>query len=134
MEIQPRFYFYLFCRPFVSSNTKVWSCIDTNDNSAGNPWGCHIIISLGYLVALAITVPMGYFNLDDNMIVQVVAFGLTVSCWIMWLVASFFSDTFSSAEWSLPPITSGTPYSSQVRFGILVDVFKHYCKTVIGTS
>jgi hypothetical protein len=50
---------------------QVWSCVDTNNVDGGNPWGCHVVITMGYLVALAITVPMGVYNLDDNMIVQV---------------------------------------------------------------
>ena len=50
---------------------QAWSCIDTNDVSQGNAWGCHVILTMGYLVALVLTLPMGYFNLDDNMIIQV---------------------------------------------------------------
>lgn len=56
----------------LSASTDFWSCLDTNDvTGSGNGWGCHVILSMGYIVALAITLPMGYFNLDDNMIVQV---------------------------------------------------------------
>ena len=55
----------------VDGSTSFWTCQDTNNIGLGNPWGCHLVLSMGFLVALAITVPMGYFNLDDNMIVQV---------------------------------------------------------------
>lgn len=72
---------------------------------------------MGYLVALVITVPMGYFNLDDNMIVQVVAFCLTLLCWLVWLVACFFSDTFQHGDYSLPAVASGNPWNSQVCRG-----------------
>lgn len=82
---------------------------------AGNPWGCHVVLTMGYLTAMLITVPMGYFNLDDNMIVQVVSFILTVGCWGMWLVACFFSDAFATPSgWYLPAVNTGNAWSSQV--------------------
>ena len=74
---------------------------------------------MGYLVALVITVPMGYFNLDDNMIVQVVAFVLTVACWLIWLVAAFFSDEFGKdGDYSIPAVASGHAWTSQVGRGV----------------
>eukprot|EP00050_Salpingoeca_kvevrii_P022729 m.131288 g.131288 ORF g.131288 m.131288 type:complete len:345 (+) comp9808_c0_seq1:645-1679(+) len=54
------------------------------------------------------TVPMGIYNLDDNMIIQVGAFALTFVCWGIWLVACFFSDNLST----LPAVNTG-PYGSQ---------------------
>lgn len=29
------------------------------------------VLSLGFMVTLVMVIPMGYFNLDDNMIVQI---------------------------------------------------------------
>ena len=60
----------------LPESTAFWSCINTGGapnfvaSGTGNPWGCHVIVSLGFLVTLCITLPMGYFNLDDNMIIQ----------------------------------------------------------------
>eukprot|EP00730_Choanoeca_flexa_P018280 TRINITY_DN8881_c0_g1_i4.p1 TRINITY_DN8881_c0_g1~~TRINITY_DN8881_c0_g1_i4.p1 ORF type:complete len:575 (+),score=100.50 TRINITY_DN8881_c0_g1_i4:157-1881(+) len=94
--------------------TQAWSCIDTNDVSNGNAWGCHVILTMGYLVALVLTLPMGYFNLDDNMIVQVVAFVITFLCWVVWLVGCFFSDSFDHGDaWVIPAIASGHEWNSQ---------------------
>eukprot|EP00045_Choanoeca_perplexa_P005989 m.50187 g.50187 ORF g.50187 m.50187 type:complete len:387 (-) comp13400_c0_seq1:487-1647(-) len=92
----------------------IWSCIDTNDVSHGNAWGCHIVLTMGYLVALVLTLPMGYFNLDDNMVIQVIAFVITFLCWLVWLGGCFFSDTFNHGdEWVIPAIASGNAWNSQ---------------------
>ena len=29
---------------------------------AGNPWGCHIVLTAGFMVTFLITLPMGYFK------------------------------------------------------------------------
>ncbi|EDQ86967.1 uncharacterized protein MONBRDRAFT_27795 [Monosiga brevicollis MX1] len=60
-----------FANASLPAATEFWSCIDTNHVDVdGNAWGCHVVLTAGYLFALLLTVPMGYFNLDDNMIVQ----------------------------------------------------------------
>lgn len=43
------------------------------------------VLSLGFMVTLLMVIPMGYFNLDDNMIIQIVCFILTLSIWIGWI-------------------------------------------------
>lgn len=35
-----------------------------------SPFGKAVVLSLGYVVTLVVTVPLGLFNLDDNIIVQ----------------------------------------------------------------
>lgn len=35
------------------------------------PFGDIYLISLGIVVTLALVIPMGYFNLDDNIIIQI---------------------------------------------------------------
>lgn len=97
----------------VLESVRFWSCQDTNDVSGGNPWGCHVVLSMGYLVALVIALPMGYFNLDDNMVIQVGAFVLTLVCWGLWIVACFLSPTFASGDWAVPAIASGHSWTSQ---------------------
>eukprot|EP01094_Clydonella_sp_ATCC50884_P006758 TRINITY_DN1594_c0_g2_i1.p1 TRINITY_DN1594_c0_g2~~TRINITY_DN1594_c0_g2_i1.p1 ORF type:complete len:412 (-),score=121.43 TRINITY_DN1594_c0_g2_i1:1068-2303(-) len=49
-----------------------------------------VVISLGFLIVLIVTVPLGYFNLDDNMIVQQGAFLLAFAIVIQWIVEFFF--------------------------------------------
>ncbi|EGD79867.1 hypothetical protein PTSG_10151 [Salpingoeca rosetta] len=110
----------------LHESVKGWSCIDTNDIESGNAWGCHLIVSMGFLVALAIAIPMGYFKLDDNMIVQKVAFVLTLLCWLVWLVACFFSSEFGSGgDWHIPAVTDASlSYTSQA--GVLGTILFNF--------
>lgn len=98
----------------VPHSTDIWTCVD-QDTLGGdnNPWGCHLLISAGFLVTLIMAVPAGYFNLDDNMIIQVVAFVLTVAIWIFWLVVCFYSPAVE--HWSLPMINDDPNYGSQAN-------------------
>jgi len=105
-----------------ASSLEFVSCIDSNDVSNGNPWGCHVVLSAGFVVALAITVPMGIFNLDDNMIVQVVAFVLTVVCWIIWFIAYFFAR--DDGQWTLDAVATGRSWNSQA--GVLGNVLFNF--------
>jgi hypothetical protein len=59
-----------------------------------------VVVTLGFMVTFLITVPMGYLNLDDNMIIQVVAFVLTLGCWFVWIVAALHSPAFSGGAWT----------------------------------
>jgi len=39
----------------MSAGKTFWSCIDMDtlqSNNTDNPWGCHVVISLGFLVTL----------------------------------------------------------------------------------
>jgi hypothetical protein len=86
------------------------------------------VISAGFALALVITVPMGIFNLDDNMIIQSVAFVITIVCWIIWFVACFFSESFSDANgthnWTIPAIKSGESWTSQA--GVLGNILFNF--------
>jgi len=76
----------------VAASTEFFACIDTNDIAVGNPWGCHIVLTLGFIVVASMAIPCGVYNLDDNMIIQQIAFWLTMSCWGIWVIASFTND------------------------------------------
>eukprot|EP01059_Diplonema_ambulator_P033154 TRINITY_DN6806_c0_g1_i1.p1 TRINITY_DN6806_c0_g1~~TRINITY_DN6806_c0_g1_i1.p1 ORF type:complete len:571 (+),score=130.81 TRINITY_DN6806_c0_g1_i1:51-1715(+) len=94
--------------------TKFWSCIDTNNLNDGNAWGCHCIISLGFLVSLVSTLPMGMWNLEENIVIQVAAFVITVVCWLVWFLIALFSENFKHDSWQIPAVTdSSNSYSSQ---------------------
>merc|ERR1712072_53826 len=63
----------------VSGSTDFFSCVDTqNTDVHGHPWGCHVVLSLGFVLTAAMAIPCGMYNLDDNMIVQQVAFWCTI--------------------------------------------------------
>ena len=92
-----------------------------------NPWGCHAVLSVGFVLALVITLPMGIFNLDDNMAIQSGAFVITLLCWLVWFVACFFSDSFSpgsNSSWTIPAIKSGADYTSQA--GVLGTILFNF--------
>ena len=75
----------------VDGSTSFLSCIDSADLSNGNGWGCHVVLSLGYIVTAAMAIPCGAWNLDDNMLIQRGAFVTTAGCWVVWIVASLAS-------------------------------------------
>ena len=64
----------------LSSSTDFLSCIDTNDTDMGNAWGCHVVLTLGFLLTAGMAIPAGMYNLDDNMIIQQVCFWITAVC------------------------------------------------------
>lgn len=47
----------------MTESLRFWSCQNTNDVTNGNPWGCHVVVSMGYLVAMVIALPMGCVRL-----------------------------------------------------------------------
>eukprot|EP00055_Hartaetosiga_balthica_P015892 m.97375 g.97375 ORF g.97375 m.97375 type:complete len:275 (-) comp8986_c0_seq2:1918-2742(-) len=109
----------------LSGSTEFWSCIDVNDVTAGNAWGCHLVISMGFLVCIAFALPMGYFKLDDNMIVQEGAFIITILTWVVWFVACFFSPNFKNGDWKIPAVTdSKLAYASQA--GVLGNILFNF--------
>jgi hypothetical protein len=42
----------------------------TNSNGNASPFPDVYLITLGFLIVFALTIPLGYVNLDDNIIVQ----------------------------------------------------------------
>ena len=63
----------------TDGSSSFFSCVDTAHltQGYGNGWGCHIVISAGYVCTAAMAIPCGRWNLDDNMSVQV-GFGFGV--------------------------------------------------------
>jgi len=62
-------------------------CIETASPSA-SPFGDDTIMlfTIGYFVVMAVIIPLGYLNLDDNIIIQVAALIFLVSVFIDWIV------------------------------------------------
>lgn len=52
--------------------------------AAGSAFGDATTISLGYLVTMAFTLPMGFLNLDSNIWVQIGGFWLLLFCLAVW--------------------------------------------------
>ncbi len=86
------------------------ACYDINGyTDDGNPFGCHVVLSIGFVISLLLVIPMGYFNLDDNMIVQQVCFVLTILCWLVWILVSFGAKS----SFNLPAVNSDSNTGSQ---------------------
>jgi hypothetical protein len=49
-----------------------------------SPFGSAYVISVGFAIILCLTIPMGYFNLDDNIWVQKGAFIMLFLCLLTW--------------------------------------------------
>ena len=110
----------------LNASTDIWSCMDANSLSDGNAWGCHCVISIGFVICIFITIPIGRWNLDDNMVIQVGAFILTIMCWTVWFIASCWSKNYSTYDaWQIPAVTdSSKDYSSQA--GVLGTILFNF--------
>eukprot|EP00038_Savillea_parva_P026770 m.56106 g.56106 ORF g.56106 m.56106 type:complete len:587 (-) comp7652_c0_seq2:173-1933(-) len=108
----------------VPHSTDAWSCLDLDQlqGNVPNPWGCHVVITAGFVITLGMAIPCGLFNLDDNMIVQVVAFILTLMCWAIWVIAALYADPVDG--WSLEAVNSNPVYGSQA--GVLGNILFNF--------
>eukprot|EP00026_Physarum_polycephalum_P003313 Phypoly_transcript_03323.p1 GENE.Phypoly_transcript_03323~~Phypoly_transcript_03323.p1 ORF type:complete len:556 (+),score=48.61 Phypoly_transcript_03323:797-2464(+) len=62
-----------------------WDCVshDTQDES---PFGdAFMLFTIGYLVVMVVVIPLGYLNLDDNIIIQVAALIFLVAVIVDWI-------------------------------------------------
>ena len=81
------------------------------DSFTDSPFGDAYVISVGYAVVLAVCIPLGYLNLDDNIGMQVGGMLLTLVCVGVW-VADFFSHGVDGAN--MPATLPGLAWSSYV--------------------
>ena len=61
-------------------------CVTPGDSDAkdNSPFGASYVVSLGYMVVLALCIPLGMLNLDDNIGMQIGGMLLTVVCVVVW--------------------------------------------------
>jgi hypothetical protein len=92
-------------------------CIEADGTSSvtDSPFGDKYVISIGYIVTLALTVPLGFINLEDNMWVQQGGFVLLVFCIFAW-VAQFFSTGLSASNMPVNDFSGWGPVLSTVVF------------------
>eukprot|EP00842_Homolaphlyctis_polyrhiza_P006480 jgi/Hompol1/6833/HPOL_002340-RA len=100
------------CGLALSSSHKGWICV-AEAGSSPSPFGnIFMIFTLGFLIILIMTIPLGLVNLDDNMGVQIGAFFLSLVILIQWCSASVVKGLDSSL---MPPYTPlGIPYAQVV--------------------
>jgi len=96
----------------VAMSDSFLSCFDTMSLDAGNAWGCHVVLTAGFVLTAAMAIPCGRWNLDDNMTIQTTAFILTILCWVMWIVASLTQLDANSFS-SLPAVNTDGQTGSQ---------------------
>jgi hypothetical protein len=103
----------------VSTPSPVFQCIlnDYNDVTTDSPFGNDYVISLGFLIVLVLCVPLGYFNLEDNIWVQQFGFFFLVLCLAAWSVQFFISGLQSDRLGALVPPPGVTP-----AFGSVLSV------------
>jgi hypothetical protein len=89
----------------ATMSSPVFQCIlnDDNDIKTDSPFGDDYVVSLGFLIVLVLCVPLGYFNLEDNIWVQQFGFFFLVLCLIAWIVQFFYSGMDSARLGLLVP-------------------------------
>jgi len=92
-----------------------------------------IVLSAGFVTAAVVTIPLGYWDLEENIIVQIVCFYLTFVClgsWFysMWAVKEFEAIPFSGPNWSQ---LSGTML---YNFAYVVTIPSWYNEKATGVS
>jgi hypothetical protein len=81
-----------------------------------SPFGDVIIFSLGFLIVLLLTIPMGYFNLDDNIYIQVGA----CMCMIVIVLGVWMAD-FVVTGLEFSRVAAWGPNQSQVLGTIIFN-------------
>jgi amino acid permease len=65
---------------------STWLCVDNSSSSnvTDSLFGDQVVVSLGFLVTLIFSIPLGYINLEDNIGIQVFGMMLTLLCVAIW--------------------------------------------------
>lgn len=90
---------------------------DSNNIITDSPFGSDYVISLGYLIVFIVTIPVGFYDLESNMWVQVGGFLLLVYCFLAWMVQFFVIGLDSK---NMPLVVSGG------TGGVLSDVMFNF--------
>eukprot|EP00747_Dinoflagellata_sp_TGD_P081428 gnl/TRDRNA2_/TRDRNA2_161295_c1_seq4.p1 gnl/TRDRNA2_/TRDRNA2_161295_c1~~gnl/TRDRNA2_/TRDRNA2_161295_c1_seq4.p1 ORF type:complete len:459 (+),score=59.56 gnl/TRDRNA2_/TRDRNA2_161295_c1_seq4:96-1472(+) len=94
------------CGAGMIDNKLGFSCVEhTKHNS---PFSSDdVVLSTGFFAAAVLAVPLGMWNLDENIWVQIVCMYLTFACILSWLYSMFTSSNiefehvpFSMPDWS----------------------------------
>jgi hypothetical protein len=93
-----------------------FSCIgDDSDNIVtDSPFGSSYVISIGYLVVAAVTVPLSLFNLDDNIIFQMLGMLLLTVAVVIWCAQ------FAVLGLSASNMTAFAPPGGQSAYGSVI--------------
>lgn len=61
-------------------------CPVTTGNTCDSPFGQSMVVGLGYVVIVVLIIPLGYWNLDDNIIIQVVSVVIQLAIICKWCI------------------------------------------------
>eukprot|EP01064_Diplonema_japonicum_P025496 TRINITY_DN3691_c0_g2_i1.p1 TRINITY_DN3691_c0_g2~~TRINITY_DN3691_c0_g2_i1.p1 ORF type:complete len:599 (+),score=109.43 TRINITY_DN3691_c0_g2_i1:76-1797(+) len=89
-----------------------FDCVSDGSSSSDSPFGDKAyVISLGYVAILVVAVPLGFWNLDDNIIVQKVAFVGAITIIGEWCIQAIVKGLdFNKDPGSVP--VAGTDMST----------------------
>eukprot|EP01062_Namystynia_karyoxenos_P081977 TRINITY_DN9132_c0_g1_i1.p1 TRINITY_DN9132_c0_g1~~TRINITY_DN9132_c0_g1_i1.p1 ORF type:complete len:732 (+),score=288.55 TRINITY_DN9132_c0_g1_i1:106-2196(+) len=62
------------------------TCVTSSSSDSDSPFGSAYVVSIGYLIVMFISIPLGFWNLDDNIWVQNVAFVGLCFIVVAWVV------------------------------------------------
>lgn len=91
----------------------------------GSPFGHGVFVcSLGFIAVLVLSIPLGYFNLDDNIIVQKIACLLLLAIVTIW--CAFFAERGLSHGSLLP--FGNNDYTSVVGYGACSSALSQFSR------
>ena len=101
-----------------------FTCVNSVTTAAGSnsPYGDSYVISLGFIIVLILTLPLGYMNLDDNIIVQIGSTILLVGICFIWGI-QFFVLGFAATGHATVGWKSVAAFSSNLSTAIGVILF-----------
>ena len=86
-----------------------------------SPFDGLVIITFGYLVTIVLSIPLGILNLDDNIIVQIVAAFISISFSLQWVIASLsFKGTDHLASLNPAPLVGFTGENLPTAIGTIM--------------
>lgn len=80
---------------------------------SNSPFGDVMVISVGFVVVICMIIPLGYFNLEDNMIVQVICTGIQTLLLFEWVVTFFVRGLHAEALPAFAPGKGQAPVLGQ---------------------
>lgn len=101
--------------------TFKWICATSYDPTKGGVvFSTPTLFTLGFLITILCCIPLGMFNLDDNISLQIGSFMITLTIILQWMVSSFATGLDSSR---VPPVADNPDLSMLLGTVILNFAF-----------
>jgi amino acid permease len=92
------------CALVANAHHGGFACVEKESRSA-SPFGDDIVISLGFLVVLVCVVPLSFWNIEDNIMVQIGAFFILIAIGCVWFVDMALIRSSGRSDGAMPFIT-----------------------------